>query len=130
MPGLANLIFFWEMMALASVFLIWYRRRPESWRAGFRYLLVHLLGGSLLLAGIFLQVGKGQFTVSTLTGIGGWGPWLILAGIAINAAIPPLHVWLTDAYPEATLTGSVFLCALTTKTAVYALVRIFRVNLY
>lgn len=120
-----TLIFFWEMMALASVFLIWYRRRPESWRAGFRYLLVHLLGGSLLLAGIFLQVGKGQFTVSTLTGIGGWGPWLILAGIAINAAIPPLHVWLTDAYPEATLTGSVFLCALTTKTAVYALVRIF-----
>jgi multicomponent Na+:H+ antiporter subunit D len=120
-----TLIFFWEIMAISSVFLIWNRRKPESLKAGFRYLMVHLLGGSLLLAGIFLQVSGGQFVVAPLTGMSGWSYWLILLGISVNAAIPPLHVWLTDAYPEATLTGSVFLCALTTKTAVYALLRIF-----
>jgi multicomponent Na+:H+ antiporter subunit D len=51
--------------------------------------------------------------------------WLLLAGVAINAAVPPLHAWLTDAYPEASVTGSVFLSAFTTKTAVYVLVRAF-----
>ena len=49
------------------------------------------------------------------------GGWLILIGFAVNAAIPPLHAWLSDAYPEATVTGSVFLSAFTTKTAVYVL---------
>ncbi|MGI6588096.1 MAG: Na(+)/H(+) antiporter subunit D [Peptococcia bacterium] len=120
-----TLILFWEIMAISSVFLIWNRRRPQSLAAGFRYILIHLLGGSLLLAGIFLQVSGGQLAITSLTGMQGWAYWLILLGISINAAIPPLHVWLTDAYPEATLTGSVFLCALTTKTAVYCLIRIF-----
>jgi multicomponent Na+:H+ antiporter subunit D len=36
---------------------------------------------------------------------------------------PPLHAWLPDAYGEATFNGSVFMCAFTTKTAVYALCR-------
>jgi multicomponent Na+:H+ antiporter subunit D len=36
-----------------------------------------------------------------------------------------LHPWLTDAYPEATITGTIFLSAFTTKTAVYALARAF-----
>jgi multicomponent Na+:H+ antiporter subunit D len=51
--------------------------------------------------------------------------WLILIGVAINAAIPPLHAWLIDAYPEASVSGSVFLSAFTTKTAVYVLIRLF-----
>jgi multicomponent Na+:H+ antiporter subunit D len=36
-----------------------------------------------------------------------------------------LHSWLTDAYPESTVGGAVFLSAFTTKTAVYALARSF-----
>jgi multicomponent Na+:H+ antiporter subunit D len=51
--------------------------------------------------------------------------WMILAGVAINAAIPPLHAWLTDGYPQSTVTGAIFLSALTTKSAVYVLARIF-----
>ena len=43
----------------------------------------------------------------------------------LNAAVPPIHAWLPDAYPEATVTGAVFMCAFTTKTAVYALCRGF-----
>jgi len=63
--------------------------------------------------------------VVSLTGTNGAAFWLILLGVAINAAIPPLHAWLTDSYPEATLTGSVFLSGFTTKVAVYVLVRVF-----
>ncbi len=120
-----TLILFWEIMAISSVFLVWNKRSPQALAAGFRYIIIHFLGGSLLLAGIFLQVSGGQLVIAPLTGMSGWSYWLILLGISINTAIPPLHAWLTDAYPEATLTGSVFLCALTTKTAVYTLIRVF-----
>jgi multicomponent Na+:H+ antiporter subunit D len=49
--------------------------------------------------------------------------FLIMLGFILNAAVPPLHAWLPDAYGEATVTGAVFMCAFTTKTAVYALAR-------
>lgn len=120
-----TLFFFWELMAASSVFLIWYRRRPSSLAAGFRYLIFHLVGGNLLLFGILLLAGQGQFQVSGLTAESGLAFWLILLGVGINAAIPPLHPWLTDAYPEATVTGAVFMSAFTTKAAVYVLLRVF-----
>jgi multicomponent Na+:H+ antiporter subunit D len=119
-----TLFVYWEIMALASVYLIFARRADPSREAGFRYLLVHLFGGSALLAGILWQYVE---TSSILFDRSEGGPWayLILLGFAINAAIPPLHAWLADSYPEATVTGSVFLSAFTTKTAVYVLVRGF-----
>lgn len=121
-----TLFAFWELMAASSVFLIWYRATPRALGAGFRYLLVHFLGGNLLLFGILLHLAAGgRIEVVSLTGTGGQAFWLILLGVAINAAIPPLHAWLTDAYPEATVNGSVFLSAFTTKVAVYVLIRVF-----
>ena len=50
---------------------------------------------------------------------------MILIGILINAAAPPVSAWLADAYPESSPTGSVFLSAFTTKTAVLALILLF-----
>ena len=49
--------------------------------------------------------------------------WLILIGLGINAAIPPLNSWLTDAYPVASMCGTVYLGSFTTKAAIYALIR-------
>ncbi len=118
---------FWEMMALASTFLIWFRREPASLSAGFRYLLMHIFGGLLLLAGIFLHyqnTGSMAFVVIPKASAG-LAEYLILAGFALNAAVFPLHAWLADAYPEATVTGAVFMCAFTTKTAIYVLARAF-----
>jgi multicomponent Na+:H+ antiporter subunit D len=122
-----TLFLFWELMAFSSVFLIWFRRRPESTAAGFRYLLVHVAGGLSLLAGLVLQAhrtGSIAFGAFAVTGTSA-AEYLILAGILLNAAVPPLHAWLPDAYPEGTFNGSVFLSAFTTKTAVYALCRGF-----
>jgi multicomponent Na+:H+ antiporter subunit D len=124
---LLTLFLFWEVMAFSSVFLIWFRRRPESTAAGFRYLLVHVAGGLSLLAGIILHVkatGSTMFTAFDVHHTTGAG-YLILIGFILNAAVPPLHAWLPDAYPEGTFNGSVFLSAFTTKTAVYALCRGF-----
>lgn len=122
-----SLFVFWELMALASTFLIWFRRTRQSTDAGFRYLLVHIAGGLSLLCGIVLKYSATRdlsFVQIPLTGAG-LPDYLIMAGFMLNAAVPPLHAWLSDAYPEATVTGAVFLCAFTTKTAVYALCRAF-----
>ncbi len=123
-----TLFLFWELMAFSSVFLIWLRRRPQSLSAGFRYLMVHVAGGLALLAGILLRYHAtgGDLTFTQLdVHHPDLATYLILIGFILNAAVPPLHAWLPDAYGEATVTGSVFMCAFTTKTAVYALCRGF-----
>jgi multicomponent Na+:H+ antiporter subunit D len=123
-----TLILFLEMMAFSSVFLIWLRRRRQSLGAGFRYLLVHTAGGAILLGGIILRYSAtgGDLSFNLLdVAHPDASTWLILCGFILNAAVPPLHAWLPDAYSEGTVTGSVFLSALTTKTAVYTLCRGF-----
>lgn len=123
---LFTLFIFWEMMAFTSLYLIWARRSDESNHAGFRYLIYHAFGGGMLFAGILMHLSEtGSLAVSQLKPGDGISAWLILLGVAINAAIPPLHAWLSDAYPKATVTGAVFLSAFTTKSAVYVLIRIF-----
>jgi len=123
---LITLFVFWELMTLPSTYLIWARGGAESEKAGMRYFLFHLFGGGLLFAGILMYAGEtGGVLIEQLTARGSLSSWLILAGIAVNAAVVPLHAWLPDAYPKATVTGAVFLSALTTKTAVYVLLRIF-----
>ena len=121
---LFTLLVFWEIMAISSLFLIWARGTPEARKAGFRYLLVHAFGGSVLMAGILLYIGEtGSIAFNHFEG--GLASYLILFSFALNAAIPPLNGWLPDAYPEGPVTGSVFLSAFTTKVAVYALARGF-----
>ena len=58
-------------------------------------------------------------------GLNGLASYFIFLGFGLNCAWPILHPWLTDAYPEATITGTIFLSAFTTKCAVYALARGF-----
>jgi multicomponent Na+:H+ antiporter subunit D len=117
---------FWELMAVASTFLIWSRGDAASERAGFRYIVFHIFGGALLLGGIVLRVFEtGSTLITTMSPADGLSAWLILAGVAVNAAVFPLHAWLPDAYPRATATGAAFLSAFTTKTAVYALARMY-----
>ncbi len=120
-----TLIFFWEIMAISSVFLVWYKGTKRALAAGFRYILIHFFGGSVLLAGIFLKVMAGETQITVLTGSNGLAFWLILCGIGINAAIPPLHSWLTDAYPESTVTGAIYMNSFTSKVAVFCLIRVF-----
>ncbi|MDA8135178.1 MAG: Na(+)/H(+) antiporter subunit D [Desulfobacteraceae bacterium] len=122
---LFSFFIFWEMLTIGSVMLIWARKTKSSQAAGLRYLLVHAFGGLVLLAGIVLHYTEtGSLEMLKLT-LSGPGSYLIFLGIGINCAWPVLHPWLTDAYPEATIGGTVFLSAFTTKTAVYALARLF-----
>jgi multicomponent Na+:H+ antiporter subunit D len=123
----ATLFIFWELMSVSSTFLVWLNRNPASTAAGFRYFLFHTFGGLLLLAGLLLRYGAlhtFEFTASDPANAQIYD-YLIMLGFCVNAAVIPLHAWLPDAYPEATVTGAVFMSAFTTKTAVYVLLRGF-----
>jgi multicomponent Na+:H+ antiporter subunit D len=114
----------WETLALASFILVGDGGAPRAWRAALRYLLVHAAGGACLLAGIVWHRASGGGSSVGALDLAGPG-LLVLVAFAVNAAIPPLHAWLTDAYPESAPAGGVFLSAFATKSAVYALARVF-----
>ncbi|MGB9935784.1 Na(+)/H(+) antiporter subunit D [Thermodesulfovibrio sp. Kuro-1] len=118
---------FWEMLSFCAVLLIWSQRTKEATEAGYRYILVHVAGGLSLFAGIMIYISQtGSFQFDSFMSYSGelfW--WLTLIGFILCAAVPPLHAWLPDAYPSATIYGSVFLNPFTTKAAVYALIRGF-----
>ncbi len=122
---LFTLFLFWEVMAVASATVIWAARTEASYRAGMRYLAIHLLGGVVMMAGIaayVLETGGIDFVAMRPESL---ATWLILIGVLVNAGAPPLSAWVADAYPSASWSGSVFLSAFTTKTAVYVLIRGF-----
>lgn len=122
---LITLFVFWELMAIGSTLVLWTSGTSAAYRASVRYLMIHLLGGAVLFAGItghIADVGTARFESFNLDSP---AHWLILAGFLVNAGAPPLSAWLSDAYPEASWSGTVFLSAFTTKTAVYVLMRGF-----
>ena len=122
---LISLFVYWELSAISSVFLIWCRRTEQAYSAGMRYLIIQVGSGVLLLAGaLFYWHETGSIAFNYL-GLNGLGNTLIFLAFGIKCAFPLLHNWLEDAYPEATVTGTVFLSAFTTKLAVYALARGF-----
>ena len=90
-----------------------------------RYLIIQVTSGVLLFAGAMLQYYQTGSLAFEFIGLEGISGWLIFLAFGIKCAFPLLHNWLTDAYPEATPTGAVFLSAFTTKVAVYAMARGF-----
>ena len=122
---LITLFVFWELLALTSVFLIWARRTPRAMKAGLRYLIIQVVSGVMLLAGAIIHYHETGSLEFGYIGLGSLASWVIFLAIGIKCAWPGLHNWLTDAYPEATPVGTVFLSAFTTKVAVYALARAF-----
>ena len=122
---LISLFLFWELMALFSTVVVWCGGTPGARAAGIRYAIMHLLGGVILKVGIEgVMVHTGSIEVRPMLA-DNFDHWMILIGILINAAAPPVSAWLSDSYPESSPTGSVFLSAFTTKTAVLALILLF-----
>jgi len=122
---LITFFLFWELMAIFSTVVVWCGGTADSRAAGIRYAAMHFLGGVVLkvgIVGVVLQTGSIDIQPMLASN---FSTWMILIGVLINAAAPPFSVWLSDAYPAATSTGSVFLSAFTTKTAVLALILLF-----
>jgi len=122
---LITLFLYWELMALFSTVIVWCGGTPAARSAGIRYAIMHLLGGVILKVGIEgVVVHTGSIDIQPMLATN-FDTWMILIGILINVAAPPVSAWLADAYPASSPTGSVFLSAFTTKTAVLALILLF-----
>ena len=122
---LITLFLYWELMALFSTVIVWCGGTPAARQAGIRYAIMHLLGGVILKVGIEgIVVHTGSIEIQPMLATN-FDTWMVLIGILINAAAPPVSAWLADSYPESSPTGSVFLSAFTTKTAVLALILLF-----
>ena len=129
---LITLFVYWEITAISSVFLIWTSRTEAAYRSGLRYLVIQVGSGVLLLAGVIVHASStGSIAFTKLIGDDGLlstatpGVVLIFLAFGVKSAFPFLHNWLQDAYPNGTVTGTVFLSAFTTKLAIYALARGF-----
>jgi multicomponent Na+:H+ antiporter subunit D len=122
-----TLVFFWELMAVTSTLLVWHYG-GRAVRAGFRYAVLHGIGGTLLLgAVVWHYVAVDSFLFAAADGglAGPVAPVLAALGIGVNVGFVGLHAWLPDTYPRPHVAASVFLCVYTTKTGVYGMYRAF-----
>ncbi len=122
---LITLFVFWELTAISSVFLVLATRTERAFRAAIRYLIIQVGSGVLLLAGAVVKLQATGSLEFGYLGLESPGGVLIFIAFGIKCAFPLLHNWLQDAYPEATVTGTVVLSAFTTKLAVYSLARAY-----
>ncbi len=120
-----SLFIFFEIMTVSAMMLVLVGNFRASAGASLRYLGVHIFSGLLLLLGAILHYrGTGSIEFTYL-GLSEFPTLLIFLSFGIKCAFPLFHNWLTDAYPESTPAGTVFLSAFTTKVAVYCLARSF-----
>ncbi len=120
-----TLFVFWELLTISATFLILARRNKAAISAGARYFMIHVAGGLCLLAGIIIHVQTTGSAAFGYIGLDSLASYLIFIGVGVNCAWPFMHSWLVDSYPEATITGTIYLSAFTTKTAVYFLARAY-----
>jgi multicomponent Na+:H+ antiporter subunit D len=126
---LFTLFFCLEIMSWAPFFLILFRGTKKAMGAAIRYIVWHHFSGVCLLAGIMMHVHN-TGSIAFVHMPWGWGGEylaynLMLLGFIVNAATVPFHSWLADTYSEATPSGSVYMTAYTTKTAVFCLIITF-----
>lgn len=122
---LITLFIYWEIMAVGSSIVVWCGGTDGARKAGIRYAILHLVGGVILMTGIAgFALQNNSIDIQAMDA-DSFSTWMILIGVLINVAAPPVSAWLADAYPEATATGAVFLSAFTTKTAVLVLILLF-----
>ncbi|HXJ33821.1 MAG TPA: proton-conducting transporter membrane subunit [Candidatus Eisenbacteria bacterium] len=118
----------WEIMALASFFLVTADDRDASVReAGFTYLVATHLGTAFLIA-MFVLLGGGADPMNFdhfphVTNVGAI-VLLALVGFGTKAGFMPLHVWLPEAHPAAPSYVSAVMSGVMIKTGIYGLVRV------
>jgi multicomponent Na+:H+ antiporter subunit D len=128
---LVTLFVWWEIAAVASVFLVFGPGSRATFLAGMRYLTIQILSGVLLLAGIALvwretgSLAFGEIGLRAADGAIKLSGLLVFLAFGIKAAFPLLHNWVQDAYPKANFAGVIVLSVFTTKLAVASLARAF-----
>ena len=121
----ATLFVYWELTAITSVFLILQGTSSHRLGAAMRYLLMQVTSGVILLGGAAMLWHQGAGLVIGALDVTSLAGAMIFIAFGIKAAFPFLNGWLQDAYPEASIPGTVMLSAFTTKLAIFVLLQSF-----
>lgn len=129
-----NLFVFLEISSLATYALISMGKNRKALTAAFSYLILGTIGATFFLIGVgFLFAASGSLNSADIASrfstfedmqLVETALIFMVMGIALKAAIFPLHSWLPNAYSQAPSTVSVFLSATATKVSIYVLLRI------
>jgi hydrogenase-4 component B len=123
---------FFEVMSVASYVLVIHDRSKGAMRAGDTYLAVAVIGGMVLLMGLFLlyqmtgtlkieelpaacapYAGTGRLYAASIC---------MLVGFGAKAGLFPLHIWLPKAHPVAPAPASALLSGILTKAGIYGMI--------
>ena len=116
---------FFEIMSMASYVWVAQDERPASLRAAATYLAVAVIGGMVMLMGLFLLYDQtGTLVISEISGAcegkNIYGAALCLfVGFGAKAGAFPLHIWLPKAHPVAPAPASALLSGILTKTGIF-----------
>ncbi len=118
---------FFEIMSLCSYVWVAQDEKEGSLRAGGTYLAVAVIGGMVLLMGVFLLYqAAGTLLIDELPaaceGKNLWPAALcMLVGFAGKAGAFPIHIWLPKAHPVAPAPASSLLSGILTKTGIFGI---------
>lgn len=117
---------FFEIMSLASYVWVIQDERDEAIRAGDTYLAIAIIGGLVMLMGIFMLYYLTGTTDLRAVGYDGsavqfTAGCLMLFGFAAKAGGYPLHIWLPKAHPVAPAPASALLSGILTKAGVFGI---------
>jgi len=130
-----NIFVFLEISALSTYLLVSLSRDRRGLTAAFRYLVLGTIGATFILIGIaFLYVMTGTLNIADLaqripqvrdTRTVHMAFSFLIIGIAIKAAVFPMHLWLPNAYAYAPSAVTALLAGTATKVSIYLLLRFF-----
>lgn len=127
--NILNLFTFYEVMAVASYFLVIHNEDDYAHRAGASYLTISIVGGLLLLLGILLaynytgtllipDMDLTEASRPTRIAIGS----LLLVGFGFKAGLYPLHFWLAKTYTAAPMSLTIVLSGVLAKTGIFGMI--------
>jgi len=130
---LFTLFLFFELMTLCSFVLVIHKEDEAAMSAGYLYLFLGVVGGLVLLLGIFLLynvTGTATFSAIPASVAGNTGLVVVMGlcfmiGFGLKAGMAPLHIWLPKAHPVAPTPASALLSGIMIKTGAYGLLRVF-----
>ena len=125
---------FFEIMSFTSYVMVIHDEKPGAMRAGQTYLAVALLGGMVLLGGMFLlEHLTGTLEMEELLSACArvsdrrllyLAGSMLLFGFAAKAGMYPLHIWLPKAHPVAPAPASALLSGILTKAGVFGVLAV------
>lgn len=128
-----NVFVFLEISSLSTYAIISMGKDRRALLASYNYLIMGTIGATFILIGIgFMYVMTGTLNMNDLalrlpavadTNAIRAAFAFITIGIAIKAAMLPLHQWLANAYTYSPSVVSTFLAATATKVALYVMIR-------